>query len=617
MIRSICIAAGLCLSASTAIAQTAAIVQSGEHPSFARLVFPAPADTIWTLDRETPGRAVLRFDPPIPPFDLSTVFDKIPKDRLVDIEEVGGTLSMMLGCDCDVVVQQISSNHIVIDIQDGEPLNAPSIEALAERIEPIFALPLRLPSLATAPSVLNLLKASAEDSAPPSRPEMEPQPDVAIELPQITIRGHGRNGFLPEESARRGTDSSAVPSCPIEAIAARILGSDPQEALAEIPTARAAILDDGDLYSTALARELAETYLRAGWGAEADSLLAGLVGKGIAELRAVASALDSDPDLASPGLGSDASCGPATTTLMLSSGDVPPDWNSVDETAFLAFVDGLPRARRTDLDTRLRKGLIQAERDDTVARLAALRDVPGAAEPRSDATRAAGTSEDAVHAAMDLLVGADGEVDAAAIQNALALQKSIPKGPLQSEFEQRLLRALVLSGHLSDAMPTLRADPALAEGLLTFALESLPEEQVVEVAIRLKPLLGERVAGAAKVAEILTSYGLRDAAREFGAAPITAVRPIGPPPVTPVDTVPERFELDETESAWLARDMAALASSDTLPEDDPRRRLAAEVLDRNTRAPDQANDLAGARATLGESRALSSAIAALVEGGGS
>jgi hypothetical protein len=103
--------------ASAATAQGVPI-RSGEHEDFTRLVLTLPAQEKWTLSKDE-GSTVLEFERPFQ-FETAKVFDRIPRDRLVDVRQSSpGRLRLDLGCACELSTFWHSPTMLVIDIAEG------------------------------------------------------------------------------------------------------------------------------------------------------------------------------------------------------------------------------------------------------------------------------------------------------------------------------------------------------------------------------------------------------------------------------------------------------------------------------------------------------------------
>ena len=99
-------------------------VVSGEHDTYARLVFSISPDRAWNL-KTTATAAELQFPAQDLDFDLSAVFARIPKTRLLAIKSYSrmdsSIVEMTLACDCSVRVFAYLGEYIVVDIVDADP----------------------------------------------------------------------------------------------------------------------------------------------------------------------------------------------------------------------------------------------------------------------------------------------------------------------------------------------------------------------------------------------------------------------------------------------------------------------------------------------------------------
>ncbi len=125
MIRGVCIILLVLAAGSGAMARTIA-VRSGEHKDFTRLVMLLPPRAEWSID-ETRRSLALTVALPSVQFDVSQVFNRIPRTRLVALRQngPGSDLVFSLGCDCSVTSFTEKSGYLVIDIKDGKPRPKP------------------------------------------------------------------------------------------------------------------------------------------------------------------------------------------------------------------------------------------------------------------------------------------------------------------------------------------------------------------------------------------------------------------------------------------------------------------------------------------------------------
>ena len=110
----------LALLAAPAIAETARVI-SGEHADFTRLVVELPAGEDWTLGRTAMGYAFATGSASQPAYDLSRVWQRIPRTRLQALrsDPQTGVLNLMLACLCHVFPFEYRPGMIVLDIKPG------------------------------------------------------------------------------------------------------------------------------------------------------------------------------------------------------------------------------------------------------------------------------------------------------------------------------------------------------------------------------------------------------------------------------------------------------------------------------------------------------------------
>ncbi len=101
------------------------LVLSGEHETHSRLVVYLAPGQDWSLEDRDADGASIRVDDNSDGYDISRVFDKIPRTRLIGIDASGDDLNLQLGCACELVSEVLETGHLVIDIFDAG--NAPVV----------------------------------------------------------------------------------------------------------------------------------------------------------------------------------------------------------------------------------------------------------------------------------------------------------------------------------------------------------------------------------------------------------------------------------------------------------------------------------------------------------
>ncbi len=107
------------------------VVRSGEHPGFSRLVLQFTSLPQWTFGT-VEGGYELRSGATDTPFDLSRIYQRIPRTRISDVSSPGpGRLFLRLGCPCIPDVFELPGGRLVIDVRDeAGPGGAPSFPQL-------------------------------------------------------------------------------------------------------------------------------------------------------------------------------------------------------------------------------------------------------------------------------------------------------------------------------------------------------------------------------------------------------------------------------------------------------------------------------------------------------
>ncbi len=206
-------------------------VRSGEHAEFSRMVFEFGSPTGWALGKTDTGYD-LRVQRPGAEFDLSRVFEMIPRDRVAKVTplETEDGIAIAVACDCHADAFEIRPGVLVIDIVSGPPQSDAQFEAPLEPAQvadhpaeaPVVSSsdapgtpPARAASLKRAPlPVLGDFAVPAEITAPP---EMHAPADDQVEqmhaelvqqLGRAAAQGLVRVDVVPE--------AAVTPAHPVE-----------------------------------------------------------------------------------------------------------------------------------------------------------------------------------------------------------------------------------------------------------------------------------------------------------------------------------------------------------------------------------------------------------------
>ena len=143
--------ASLVPAAASAQPQTVQ-VQAGEHADYTRLILNIPAQSDWSLVRDSVS-ARLEIAGDDVEFDLSQTFSRIPRTRLRDIRASEAGLDLYLACECDVQAREDIPQFLIIDI-------------IGTRNDAVYA-PLTAPRPAVRPN--NLIQSPSGDTPDPRR----------------------------------------------------------------------------------------------------------------------------------------------------------------------------------------------------------------------------------------------------------------------------------------------------------------------------------------------------------------------------------------------------------------------------------------------------------------
>ena len=559
----------------------AAIVRSGEHDAFSRLVFADRPGRSWSVERDG-RRSSIAFAGAALDLDLSEVFDRIPRRRISSATFADGRLDLVLSCDCAVEVTQIPTGHVVIDVRDPA---AGAGDGRAPTSGSVLPLLLPLAEIRLTPSLRAIWPSSSD-----ANPDAEGPRQVRIH-PAGAVTARGPLPAPPHPSPA---------ACPFEDQGRSTFVADPEAAYAALPDGVAAVLDGRDEVDGDGLQRLATLYLAAGFGAEALQA-AGPAGAPGSAIAVVAAALDGLPY--PPATAIDPACGAASAILALLDPSRPDGMDRADQDAIAPFLDAMHPAMAANLVPRLERRLGEIGLDHLLAPLLPQGGDPVGADP--DPADAAGTDEAAIAAAIALLDragGPDESADETHLVNAMALVQSVPAGDLRRELDRAIASALVHARRPVEAAVLAAEGRADADALLVLAIDAHPPEAAAEFAVRLGPYLAPDGEAARSAGTLMRSFGLEVAAGRFATSraegPVAVTDPVLPPEPWLVRDLPEMVRTER--EAWTVRN-----------------RLAESILERrDADMPD--TDLAAAAATLEESRALSALVAELVgvEGGG-
>ncbi len=339
----------ICSLPFCAFAETA-LVQSGEHENFTRLVTPLANVSEWSVT-QIGNEIVVRFDNFTGGFDTGQVFELIPRTRLDQIRSDANTLTLSLSCDCVSATFLEPGPYLVIDIAspgtslEGEPVPVPAETAKAKPQEPgplppptasetiPLPLPLTQPRVADIPQfphpaldratlgvaerhvltemqeqlarefgsaatsgVLTVARDRPLPTIPQSaEPQATPAPVRVVE-PQFGPLANVRISSSLDRPAgkQQGTIDIVGLSCPPEGSLDMLSWGTDEPFAIQIAAARDGLYGELDRLNPDAATQLAKRYLYFGFGAEARQIIEldpSLI-KEHAQLLAVADILD-------------------------------------------------------------------------------------------------------------------------------------------------------------------------------------------------------------------------------------------------------------------------------------------------------------------------------------
>ena len=162
------------LVTSPASAQSIA-VQTGDHPTFTRIVLTIGEDRDWELTEVDPETWEVELDPEPADFNLGQAFDLIQRNRLLNLAQ-DGTLQLELACACSVSAFRFDNQYLVIDVSDASIETVDEVIEVAEQ-EPDERAEERAAAAAALPNLARLLTDDVTEVQPtqPGQPTPNPQ----------------------------------------------------------------------------------------------------------------------------------------------------------------------------------------------------------------------------------------------------------------------------------------------------------------------------------------------------------------------------------------------------------------------------------------------------------
>lgn len=493
-------------------------VRSGEHASFTRLVFDFSRRETADLQRVAGGYR-LEINDWLDGYDLSRVFDFIPRSRLRAVEPVPGSsaLFLRLGCDCEVRTFYSNGTRFVVDIHD------PKVEP--KRIRP----PQRRSVNAMFDGPVRLLQGATLEDLPPLGLTSETPPALSSLLPSLSepnnpvVRTDGLTDILAQELARaaaqglvepnevkvnEGADPLPIANINIESAVDRAIGRSNDDGLlapvlgpcraarhfavdtwadserppgAQIGELRLKLLDGQDRPDEKAVTALARLYIHLSFGAEARQIVEvnGLTGEDAEILLGLADVMDLSTNV-SQALTSQIECeGPSALWGVLSLQYLPDDM-AVDRRSILLAYTTLPPHLRRHFAPRLSQIFADAGDTEAVATIgAAVERVSREDDPNLILSRAYDplVAEENERALQSLASGGapdEAEALALVIQRLLAGGETVP--------EQFIENAAILSferqgSAAAQRLKSLEIRSRLANGEVELAIQTFAQAE--------------------------------------------------------------------------------------------------------------------------------------------
>lgn len=181
-----------------------AVVRSGEHGDFTRLVIDMPTQSDWRLEQNG-AQAVLHIAQGVTGFDVSQAFSRINRNRLsaLRLGDDKGKLLLDLACSCSIQSFLFGQNMLVLDISESPEMVSPASAGGPE------AAPLL--------SFGSISKSEDRTKLPlflPERPIVQ-KPPVTVPDTDLTTAVKAAERRLLAELARAATQGLLEPATPI------------------------------------------------------------------------------------------------------------------------------------------------------------------------------------------------------------------------------------------------------------------------------------------------------------------------------------------------------------------------------------------------------------------
>ena len=429
-----------------------AVVQSGEHPRFTRLVTPIN-DSPWSVT-QTGRKVTLSFEAFEDGFDTAQVFDLIPRDRVAELRAEQSSLTLTLDCDCAVSATTERGLYVVIDVADDKGgLQTPQsiVAATTPALDGSGTTPKLTATMPEFPETSTQDVAAAWNTNITSSANPEAvtalQERLSRELQTATDRGvlspaappfplasptrstidTDAFGDLPPPRPPAATEGQELPErdlanlristsrdlpqtfrdlaeitnmegqvCPVDSDVSLASWGDTRPFAAQVANARLGLFGEFDRVDPDVALRLARTYLYFGFGVEARNVLdlAPALAKDTAILIAIARILDGEPVPQNNALAGLAECHGEVALWATLVAPVPARGAMPPSTHALRTLNGLPSHLRVLVAPKLHRVLLAyGDPDGADAALRSLKRLPGTMSPAAKVALAQGALE--------------------------------------------------------------------------------------------------------------------------------------------------------------------------------------------------------------------------------
>lgn len=164
-----------------------AVVTSGEHAGFTRLVVQFDGPVNWQIGRALDGY-ILRVQDQTPDYDITKAFDLIGKSRLAALaaDPKTGELRFGVACACYAIPFEFRPGIVVVDLHDGPPPKGSAFEQPLDSPAPTDATPVlpmpvqAMPAAMVTPDPYDWTKLALDRTYPPISAALPADPGLSV-----------------------------------------------------------------------------------------------------------------------------------------------------------------------------------------------------------------------------------------------------------------------------------------------------------------------------------------------------------------------------------------------------------------------------------------------------